>query len=238
MAFTVIPRLGNKTASWKHMKKIMMHKHRKHYCEPFLGSGFVFYKMKQIFPGMYCLIGDIDNELGNFWWQSLTNTGVISTFLETIPSSEGLYNMLKSTKPPTDVQRAVRFYYLAKMSGQGDTILKHNRNDFIPFAYMEGFYEIMNLLKHRTVFLQEDYEHIIDRADKTWDDYLLYLDPPYIGTEDVYDQQFDHERLYQTIKNRDFVLSYNDCEWVRRKYSGYIISEYNVRRRKELLIFT
>ena len=96
----------------------------------------------------------------------------------------------------------------------------------------------MNLLKHRTVFLQEDYETIINRADKTWDDYLLYLDPPYIGTEDVYDQQFDHERLYQTIKNRDFVLSYNDCDWVREKYSGYIISEYNVRRRKELLIFT
>ena len=64
-------------------------------------------------------------------------------------------------------------------------------------------------------------------------DAFLYLDPPYyLGKpkEKLYGNKgdthftFDHEGLYDCISNRTgWVLSYNDCKYVREKYSKYEI---------------
>jgi len=317
--YTIVPRLGNKTSSWKHISEIVTERARKYYCEPFLGSGFVFYRLKQLFPDMYCMIGDIDNELGNFWWQCLTNTERMAEFVETIPSSEALYQFLGLMKCKNDVERAVRFYYLAKMSGPGGArpitsvdngkFMKHNINDgtrnstgdahmgrlnrpykrstpqdatnIIPTAHMGTFVKhslkkklitrtghmgglikantsehmrkatslpvpnmdtftgVMNLLKHHCSFLAEDYERLINRANSLWgkDNYLLYLDPPYHGSDKVYNTKFDHDRFFEFIKEREFVLNYDDCAWVRNKYKNFNMKAYDVRKRKELLIW-
>lgn len=52
---------------------------------------------------------------------------------------------------------------------------------------------------------------------------LLYLDPPYYGTEKYYQAQFakdDHIRLCKVLENVEgkFILSYNDCEYIRNLY--------------------
>ena len=298
--YTIIPRLGNKTASWKHIHDVLKEKAKKYYCEPFIGSGFVFLKMKKLFPQMYSMVGDMDNELGNYWWQSLTNTDEICKFLGSAPSSEGLFNYLKKLIPKNDMERAVRFWYLARLSGpsgdRGQSIFKcrkdgyshdsikhasvqtgigglvknnkqgsnglskvaavnvggiikqnkiHNRKDggnhlsSVPTGYFDDFQSIMQLLKHRTSFLVEDYERLIQRADDLWgiDKYLLYCDPPYVGTEGYYGCEFDHERLFKILDGRDFVLNYNDCMEIRRKYKDYKMKSYEIRGRKELLIW-
>ena len=64
-------------------------------------------------------------------------------------------------------------------------------------------------------------------------DAFLYLDPPYYlgkSREKLYGNKgdthftFDHDGLYDSISNRTgWVLSYNDCEYVREKYSNYKI---------------
>jgi DNA adenine methylase len=60
---------------------------------------------------------------------------------------------------------------------------------------------------------------------------LFYLDPPYVGTEGFYKKQgyafaeVDHRelnRLLTAVKGR-FILSYNDCEFVRELYCGFNI---------------
>jgi len=64
---------------------------------------------------------------------------------------------------------------------------------------------------------------------------FLYLDPPYYlgkqkdklyGIKGDAHSAFDHEGLYECLSKRtNWVLSYNDCEYVRDKYSGYEIIE-------------
>jgi len=408
--FTVIPRLGNKTTGWKHMQEIFLKKiwEHKYYCEPFLGSGFVLMKVKQERPDLYCMVGDLDNDLGNFWWQSLNNTELMASFLETAPSSEALFHWFKNNPVEGDLQRAVQYWYLCKLSGpsssvnNGGRIMKRNtdptrptqpthmggriykqnkrtsdsgvpehatsmfnahmggavkaqldasklphgmatahvgggfvktnyrpdkraiptftahmgrivkdterksrsgllpthmgglvksningvegltRSTALPSAHVGGirkannkndittninmggfrthntdsnktkiysptsiphinsFTDLMNLLKHRCSFLQEDYARILERADALWgrDQYTLYLDPPYVGTEGYYGGDFDHGRFFNAIKDRDFMLNYNDCPAIREAYAGCTIISYKVRKRKELFIYS
>jgi len=94
-------------------------------------------------------------------------------------------------------------------------------------------------------FNVEDF--IVQRADfkdsiAAHPEAALYLDPPYClnkakdeekktvnretlyGTEGDHHEGFDHVGLADILKSRDkWVLSYNDCEYIRKLYNGYKI---------------
>ena len=66
-----------------------------------------------------------------------------------------------------------------------------------------------------------DFEQLIRTYDRP--NALFYCDPPYMGTEKHYQAAFstaDHERLARVLHNirGRFLLSYNDCEAVRKLY--------------------
>jgi DNA adenine methylase len=68
---------------------------------------------------------------------------------------------------------------------------------------------------------------------------FLYCDPPYYTSDDednkmfktiypnsnfaVHHNHFDHEKLRDLLHshNGPFILSYNDCKWVRENYKGF-----------------
>lgn len=58
---------------------------------------------------------------------------------------------------------------------------------------------------------------------------LLYCDPPYyIESSNLYGikgdkhKEFEHERLYEKLSNRDnWILSYNNHEYIRNLYKDY-----------------
>jgi len=60
---------------------------------------------------------------------------------------------------------------------------------------------------------------------------FFYLDPPYFGTEKYYKNvdfyKEDHERLFNSLKNIQgkFLLSYNDCEYIKELYKSFKIEE-------------
>ena len=61
---------------------------------------------------------------------------------------------------------------------------------------------------------------------------FVYADPPYYISSYIYGKDgdlheaFDHEKFARTIKKRkDWVLSYNDCEYIRQLYSDCTIHE-------------
>ena len=76
-----------------------------------------------------------------------------------------------------------------------------------------------------------DFKDTILKHDKEF----LYLDPPYLldkGSNNLYGSNgsthktFDHEGLLDILKTRtNWIMSYNDCEWVRDAYKGYEIQE-------------
>jgi len=64
-------------------------------------------------------------------------------------------------------------------------------------------------------------------------DTFFYIDPPYFGTERMYTNIFgliDHEDLFRILGNLEgkFLLSYNDCEYIRElaKQYGFYIYAY------------
>ncbi|MCI8868811.1 MAG: DNA adenine methylase [Anaerotignum sp.] len=71
-----------------------------------------------------------------------------------------------------------------------------------------------------------DFEEVIRRYDSKGT--LNYVDPPYYGTEKHYEARFskeDHYRLRHVLGDMEgmFMLSYNDCGFIRDLYSGYYI---------------
>lgn len=79
-----------------------------------------------------------------------------------------------------------------------------------------------------TVIENKDFEALIRQYDRT--DAFFYCDPPYYMTEGHYQVEFtkeDHTRLRDTLANikGKFLLSYNDCEYIRELYKDFNIEK-------------
>jgi DNA adenine methylase len=74
----------------------------------------------------------------------------------------------------------------------------------------------------------KSYDKLILQYDRT--ESFFFCDPPCFGTEKMYTAQFlqsNHENLCSILKNikGDFLLTYNDCEYIRSLYNGFNIKE-------------
>jgi DNA adenine methylase len=73
----------------------------------------------------------------------------------------------------------------------------------------------------------KDFEALIRQYDR--DDAFFYCDPPYYMTEGHYAVEFlktDHQRLRDTLAGckGKWMVSYNDCEFIRELYQDYTIT--------------
>lgn len=126
----------------------------------------------------------------------------------------------------TDIQKAARFYILIKESFGSDlhSFGVRSRN-------MENAKEYLLEISKRlnTVVIENlDFERIIKIYDRV--DAFFYLDPPYYKTEKYYQDRFmpaDHVRLKEALDRMKgkFLLSYNDCDYIRQLYKDYVIVE-------------
>lgn len=126
----------------------------------------------------------------------------------------------------TDIQKAARFYILIKESFGSDlrTFGVRSKNMKNAVDYISEVSKRLNSV----VIENQDFERILKTYDKNAT--LFYLDPPYYQTEKYYSDKFmpeDHTRLKEILEkiNGKFLLSYNDCEYIRNLYSGYNIIE-------------
>ena len=134
----------------------------------------------------------------------------------------------------TDIQRAARFFILIKESFGSDleSFGLGKRDMEKAKEYLQSVSKRLN----QVVIENLDFQRVLKNYDK--EDALFYLDPPYYETEKYYPDRFlpeDHIRLKESldgIKGK-FVLSYNDCCYVRELYKDYSIIE--VERAHNLL---
>ena len=147
----------------------------------------------------------------------------------------------------TDIQRAARYFMIIKTSYGSDVrsygCVKKNIENAT--KYLEAIEKRLSTV----VIENKDFDSIIKTYDKK--NSLFYFDPPYFGTEKYYTVNFsieDHQRLkisIDSIKSK-FILSYNDCDYIRELYKDYKIIELDrndslnsrngSRRYNELLI--
>jgi len=80
-------------------------------------------------------------------------------------------------------------------------------------------------------FTNQDFADFIKNIPNNSDKFI-FLDPPYYlgkgsklyGNKGDMHEKFDHEMLFDNLKNKDnYILCYNDCEYIRNLYKDYII---------------
>lgn len=121
---------------------------------------------------------------------------------------------------------AARYWYLIKCS------FGANRSSFATASKNLTVANELPLYRDRlkgVIIEHKDFEQIIKTYDRP--DACFYLDPPYVASEKYYKTDLnsfkmaDHRRLntiLKTVKGR-FILSYNDCDFVREAYKDYNI---------------
>lgn len=134
-------------------------------------------------------------------------------------------NLMKNHQDLPDNKRAAYFYELIRYSyASGLTSYGGQPHD------MHSNFDLIDQANGRlrkVVIENKDFQNLIEVYDRP--DSFFYLDPPYFSTESYYKnvgeggfKKEDHTRLRDTLLKIDgkFLLSYNDCEYIRELYTA------------------
>lgn len=123
-----------------------------------------------------------------------------------------------------DIRRAAAFFKVIRYSyGSGCT--SYGCQPFDIRKTFDLIWQGSRRLKD-TVIENKDFEELIKQYDR--ENAFIYCDPPYYLTESHYAVEFrreDHFRLRDTLKGCQgkFLVSYNDCEFIRELYHDFRI---------------
>lgn len=158
----------------------------------------------------------------------------LQRWLQDVPFSRELFEDFKvQTRGLTDIQKAARYFYLVKCSFGSDA-----RTFATTGSGMGKVLDRLPLIRARLngVLLEnKDFENLIKVYDRP--EALFYVDPPYVGSEKLYDDPFtsaDHARLCTVLRavRGKWILSYNDCPEIREMYGWAYIEA--VTRKNQL----
>lgn len=224
------------------------------YCEVFAGAAWLLFKKE---PSQVEIINDINTDLVTLYRVVKNHLEEFVRYLKWILVAKDQFEIFKNSDPITltDIQRAVRFYFLLK-TGYGGKVTEHY---FTISTVRKSSFNLLRIeeelsaahLRLANVFIDnQPYEKFITKHDRPHT--LFYLDPPYFGCEDYYGKgifnQNDFKKLndlLSTIKGK-FILSINDVPEIRDVFDGFNFNEvetrYNIQgrsinhRARELLI--
>jgi len=136
-----------------------------------------------------------------------------------------LKDVLSIGSPESDVIKASYFYQLIRYSyASGLTSFGSQPHDmWVNFPLIEQAHRRLS----KVVIENKDFEKLIGQYDRPIS--FFYLDPPYFETEKYYKnigeggfQEKDHIRLRDTLMSIEgkFLLSYNDCDYIRKLYDA------------------
>lgn len=148
----------------------------------------------------------------------------VKVYFTEIQAEEIRTIMMKNRIENQDVQMAVAFFKLIRYSyGSGCRTFGCRAYD-VRKAF-STVWDVSERLAQVTIE-NKDFEELIIQYDRP--DAFFYCDPPYYETEGHYEVVFskeDHIRLCRALKNIQgkFLLSYNDCEFIRELYKDFYI---------------
>lgn len=208
------------------------------YIEVFGGAGWVLFGKE---PHKLEVFNDIDSELINLYRCIKYHPEALQKELDYMLVSREQFYLSRDLrlKGLTDIQRAARYFYIIKVS-----FGTKKKNLIKAIDYLS---EVTERLKN-VVIENKDFADLIKVYDRP--KALFYCDPPYYKTEKYYTavefKQEQHIQLRDILNNikGKFILSYNDCDFIRQLYNGYNIIEidrqHNLKsdgsRFKELII--
>jgi len=199
------------------------------YCEPFCGAAWVFFKKN---PSKCEIINDRDGELITFWRVIQNHLEEFLRYYRFALVSRQLFDLANKMNPETltDVQRAVRYFYLQKMGFGGKTVDRTfgtgaTSGPRLNLTTLEETLLEVHWRLERVTIEHLDACECVRRYDR--EDTLFYMDPPYWHTAG-YAPAFgdaDYSRLRECLDKISgrFILSLNDTPEVRSIFKGFKI---------------
>lgn len=209
------------------------------YCEPFCGSCKVLFAK----PTARCeVINDLDGELVTFWRVVQNHLLPFLDYFKWAIVSRRIFDLenLKRPETLTDIQRAVRYYYLQRLafggkpSGRSYGYVASGGPRLNLTDVSETLLEVHQRLERVNVECLDALD-CIRRYDRKGQ--LFFVDPPYIFNTADYAVTFDRfealASLLAGIKGR-FILTMTDCPEVRRIFGAFQIQtvrlKYSINR--------
>lgn len=197
------------------------------YIEVFGGAAWVlFYKE----PSKREIYNDYNSDLVNLFKCVKYHMPEFKRSLSYSLSSRQLFNELKENyhnniKGMTEIQRAVMFFLIVKQS-YGNQMSSFNANRAYKVDSVINHLDSISNRLSNVVIENLHFESLIKLHDK--ETTFFYLDSPYYGAEKYYQVQFsdnEHIILHDKLKSLKgkFLLSYNNCEYIRDLYKDFHI---------------
>lgn len=199
------------------------------YIEVFGGAAWVlFHRDKHAELEVY---NDYNSELVNLFRCVKCHCPEVQRELSYILNSREVFEDFKAqykVRGQTDIQRAARFFILIKTS-YGSSYRTYGCSKKDVSMMVDYLTQIQKRLA-KVVIENKSYENVIEVYNRP--DALFYVDPPYYGTEKYYSAEFgpeDHENLKKVLAEitGKFILSYNDCQYIRDLYRDFNIEALN-----------
>jgi DNA adenine methylase len=207
------------------------------YCEVFAGAAWLLFKKDEMTSHVE-IINDINTDLVTLYRVVKHHLEEFIRYLKWILVARDEFERFRAETPEslTDIQRAVRFYYLLK-SGYAARIknpsfsVATSARPRLNLLRIEEELSAVHLRMARVYIENKPYEQFIARFDKP--DTFFYLDPPYYGWEDLYGEDIFHREDF--LKLRDvlksiqgkFILSINDVKEIRTLFKGFYMEKVN-----------
>ncbi|MFA7685150.1 MAG: Dam family site-specific DNA-(adenine-N6)-methyltransferase [Syntrophales bacterium] len=203
------------------------------YVEVFAGAAWLLFKKEETVSDVE-IINDINLDLVTLYRVVKHHLEEFIRYFKWILVSRDEFYRFRKEAPETltDIQRAVRFYYLLKLgyaarikdpSFSVATTSKPRLN----LLRIEEELSAVHLRLSRVYIENRSYAEVFARFDKP--DTFFYVDPPYYGCEDYYGNGIFNRDDFLKLRdilagiNGRFILSINDVDHIRDLFSNFHI---------------
>ncbi|WP_135855046.1 DNA adenine methylase [Halorussus salinus] len=208
------------------------------YVEVFGGAAGVLYNKPR---SKYEIYNDHNEDVTQFFRVLRDRPGELAEWLQAVPYSRAQYEewvteFYDGIRPDDPIERAGRFFSLRYMQYVGESSSPNGfkaRAKRSPARTFDNARQRIQTLAQRfgqVTIENQDYQAILENYDDSAVDVLFYCDPPYLGAEDVYGEEFNHQKFAECLREveNDWMVSYSE---VPNALQSYTIVERESRHR-------
>ncbi len=219
----------------------IMPEHR-HYIEVFMGGAAIFFNKSK---APLNTLNDVNGNLTNLFIQVRDHYDELSEKLYWTLYSHKQYKIfynqyLSGFKEQSDLDRAMAFLFLVRASYasniQGGCFSAAIGTNSAT-SFNQSMIEKLKLARHKldSVIIENcSFIDIFKKYDKPEEKVFFYCDPPYLGTEDFYESEFDwdlHKVLFNFLSKckSKWLLSYNNAPEIISLYKDFYIQKIDIK---------
>jgi len=201
---------------------------RKLLLSPFLGGGS--FELSQAADGYTVVANDLFQPLFTFWKQVKENAAAVADRVQTeMPVTKEKFvrfrnEILTDTNP---VEIAAKYFIINRCSFSGATFCGGYSQQAADGRLTDSSLKTLKQVNlTRIAISNEDVCDFLKKHPQTTAT-VVYADPPYFIESYIYGRDgdmhegFNHKAFAEEIKKRsDWMISYNDCDYIRKLYEG------------------